>query len=267
MRRTIAILLSAALAVSLAAPAGVLATDFDSFHDGAGSAGVEAGSEAGAADAGAGSDVEAGDGSTTSVYAAVVAADSPYLYYRLGEAAGASTARDSSTRMRDAVVRTKVTFGQPGAIAGDAAIHLEGDGALTIYGQAEFAANASFSIKVWARPDTTFTHSDGNALVIAGTESGNNNGRALFLYRSSHPKFERETANNDDIAEAAIDSSVKDYTYLVGTYDGSLLRLYVNGILAQTLPSTLPIPAGANVPFRDRRRGRRNVEHLPWRHR
>ena len=62
MRRAIAILLSAALAVSLAAPAGVLATDFDSFHDGAGSAGVEAGSEAGAADAGAGSDVEAGDG-------------------------------------------------------------------------------------------------------------------------------------------------------------------------------------------------------------
>lgn len=246
MRRAIATLLA------LAAPACVLATDFDSFLGGAGGGGVDTGSEGGAVtpdDAGEARG-DAGDAAPSSTYAAAVQADFPYLYYRLGEPTTTKAVHDSSSRKKDAAILGKVTFGQPGAIAGDGdtAIHLDGTGAVYVSGQAEFAKNAAFSIEAWVKADP-IPGSDGQGHVIAATERGNDNGWALFFYRDRHPQLERETANEDDICNSGVDTPETDYTYVVGTYDGAKLRVYVNGVLAATETSSAPIPGGANVPF------------------
>jgi len=65
---------------------------------------------------------DSGDGGAGASYAATVLADGPYAYYRLGDALGAATLRDSSGNNRHAESRQSSggeISPRPGALAGD----------------------------------------------------------------------------------------------------------------------------------------------------
>ena len=82
-------------------------------------------------------------------YPAVVAADSPALYWRLGEADG-STAADRSGSGRGGAYQN-VTLGEEGILPGDSAAGFDSASFIRQRGPAVALANSSFTIEFWAR--------------------------------------------------------------------------------------------------------------------
>src|SRR5688500_9093384 len=88
-------------------------------------------------------------------YQDVVAADAPVGYWRLGEAAGSTTAANTGSlgTPGNGEIFQNVVFGQPGALNGDANTAVNLDGAQAKI-QSPFSAElntAQFTVEAWAR--------------------------------------------------------------------------------------------------------------------
>lgn len=160
-----------------------------------------------------------------------VLADRPLAYYRLGEASG-DVARDRAGRMP--VGRyAGVMLGVPGAIVGDAdtAVRLDGESAWVSLADAyDFAGKVPFSIELWARPQLVDElHRGLFTKEVAG--GGMRQGYLLTLQMTAGLVFERGkdglTAN---VMAKPLPAGV--FSHVVVTYDGTSLRLYVDGALA-----------------------------------
>ena len=241
----------------LAAGACSLTTSLDGLSNGA--ADVPEGGADGGTDAllvadrpsNEGGDSAASDGAAGgSLYAATVLADAPLLYYRLGETDLTKAALDSSKSARSAMFKGSMVCGLPGAIANDPDTACRFDGMTT----AVFVPNGptfagapgpSYSLEGWAHP-TDFAGPGGH--VVAAVEQESNDGYSIFFYLDAKPRFERETPmGTDGIAGAAISGST--FVHLVGTFDGTTQRLYVDGQLAAQGSSSKTFPGNDNAPF------------------
>lgn len=245
------------LVVVLGADACSLTTSLDGLSngtdDGPADGGVDGGSDArSTADAAAteSGDAAPSDGAGGSLYAAAVLADAPILYYRLGETDVSKPARDSSKSTRDATFKGGVICGVPGAIANDPDTACRFDGMTT----AVFLPNGPtfagapgppYSLEGWAHP-TSFAGSGGH--VMAAVEQESNDGYSIFFYLDPKPRFERETPmGTDGIVGIAIDGTT--FVHLVGTFDGTTQRLYVDGQLATQGASSKTFLGNHNAPF------------------
>jgi hypothetical protein len=100
-------------------------------------------------------------------YRAVVLADQPLGYWRLGEAKG-PTAHDDSGHQRHGTYVEQVFFKQPGALLGDlnTAIKLEGKGYVEVAKSQGFSPadpkNKGLTIEVWMKPDKLVFHGGQN---------------------------------------------------------------------------------------------------------
>ncbi|HEV8606351.1 MAG TPA: right-handed parallel beta-helix repeat-containing protein [Tepidisphaeraceae bacterium] len=115
-----------------------------------------------------------------SEYQNVVGADSPYAYYRLGEAAG-TTAFDATSNHRDGTFVNGVVLGQPGAVSGnsDTAMRLDGtnDFVQLPSGFADFSNG--ITMEAWVNPTNQANFSrifnlgsgQGNDLILVGRYS------------------------------------------------------------------------------------------------
>jgi hypothetical protein len=247
------------IGASFAALAGAcsLTTSLTGFSNGKDDslAGAEGGLGEAGADTGAGSDgplatdaPASTDAAGTSAYAAAVLADKPMLYYRLGEKDVAGKARDSSSAGRAATFKGSVVCGVPGAIAGDVDTACRFDNNTTAVFLADgpkFTGLLPYSLEAWARP-TNVQGAGGH--VVAACEQEPNDGYAMFFYQGAAPRWERETPAGTDTTLAP-PISLSGYVHLVGTYDGTTLRLYVDGALASNSPSTKTYPGSHGQPF------------------
>jgi Concanavalin A-like lectin/glucanases superfamily len=100
-------------------------------------------------------------------YSAVVLADKPLGYWRLGEGKG-PTAHDESGHKRDGTYVEPVFFKQPGAILGDlnSSIKLEAKGYVEVGKSHGFspadAKNKGMTVEVWMKPDKLVFHGGQN---------------------------------------------------------------------------------------------------------
>lgn len=216
--------------------------------DGAlGEAGADAGSDAPLGiDAPGSADADAA--AATSAYAAAVLADKPILYYRLGEKDIAGKALDSSISGRAATFKGGVVCGVPGAIAGDPDTACRFDNNTTAVFLADgpkFTGLVPYSLEAWARPTNV---QGANGHVVAACEQEPNDGYAMFFYQGAGPRWERETPAGTDGTQAP-PISPTGYAHLVGTYDGTTLRLYVDGVLASSSMTTKTYPGTHGQPF------------------
>jgi hypothetical protein len=195
-------------------------------------------------------DAPGNDAAGLSAYAAAVLADNPFLYYRLGETDITKPAVDSSRSARPAAFKGSVVCGVPGAIANDVDTACRFDGTTT----AVFVAKGPTfggspgppcSLEAWAHP----THAPGpNGHAVAGVEQEPNDGYSIFFYDNKAPRFERETPmGTDGIIAPAISGTA--FVHLVGTWDGTAQRLYVDGALQQQGNTTKTFPGNDNAPF------------------
>lgn len=182
-------------------------------------------------------------------YAAEVLADSPEAYWRLGEASGSTVAADSSGTGRDGTYAGGVTLGEAGAPSSevDTAARFDGtDDYVTIPDAAafDFTGTASFTIEAWVKPaalDATFRR-------VVDKEASGVGGWGMHLHTTSGLTVYR--VNGGTVQTAAAPASrftAGAWHHVAGTYDGTTIRVYVNGVERGTGASGTAIPATAQV--------------------
>jgi hypothetical protein len=104
---------------------------------------------------------------------------------------------------------------------------------------------SNYSIEAWVKPlaqvsdfinqDLIFGQSYGHCQLLVRT--GNNGVRVAFAFGISHFNF-FEVAGTSELP-------IGQFSHLVGTWDGTTLRLYINGVLnAQSTPGASPVDSG-----------------------
>jgi hypothetical protein len=162
-----------------------------------------------------------------SAYRSAVMADGPAGYWRLGEASGTVAADQLSKH--DGTYAYGPTLGQPGALFNDSATSVGFDGT-SQYVQAptDGSLNTStFSFEVWARP----TGGAGYRGVITDRywPAGGATGWNLYLGTSGAWEFWINSGAGM-VSIPGGTSTLNAWHHIVGTFDGTNARLYVNGV-------------------------------------
>ena len=185
----------------------------------------------------------------SSAYAAMVLAAHPILYFRLDEETGASGAKDLVTG-RTGAFRGIPVLGAKGALANDidTAMRLDGTNGVTLANIARFAGKLPYSLEAWVRPTDVGTANGGH--VVLAAESGGADGYSMYYYSSYIISIEREYSGGNDIATAVgYETPSTRYSHVVGTYDGVIERIYVDGAQRGTKTSANALPATTTIPF------------------
>lgn len=153
-------------------------------------------------------------------YATEVLADSPVLYWRLGEPSGA-TAEDATANDRDGTY-AGCTFSVAGAVDdGDTAVTLDGtDDRITRADEAALDLGDVMTIEAWAKRGAT-----GGPHTIASKDENS------FDLRFHNDRLQFLKANVALIVESTI--TVTDTTtwhHCVATKDGTSVFLYIDGV-------------------------------------
>ena len=173
-------------------------------------------------------------------YNAEVVADSPVSYWRLGETSGATAADERG--VNPGAYTNGPTLGQASLLAADTANKAVGfDGSndnVKIASSASLAIGAPLSLEAWIKPTSIPTN--GNfASVLTKAES--------YSIQFNGPKLEFTIMQNGTRRrlQAPSGAIVAGQTYhVVGTYDGTTQRLYING--AQVASAALSGAATTN---------------------
>lgn len=212
----------------LAGSDAVAAPDSGASSSGSdGGAKLDAGADASSAkDAG-------GDASVASAYAAAVLADAPAAYFRLEEPIGATVA-DEMKKLA-AIPFGEYERGVPGAFPGSVAMQFKGQlGGISVGNVYDMEAPTPLTIEMWARIDAA-------------------DGQYRFLYsknfydkankRQEYGVFVRDP--DGIVWERYVDSTGKSmaidmpafasWHHYVVAYDGSIVRLYSDGVLLRTV--------------------------------
>lgn len=173
-------------------------------------------------------------------YAEVVLADGPVAYWRLGEASGTTAVDEIGGH--DSTYAGTVTLGADGVMqdgSGDTSADLNGtSGRVTgsDWADLEFAGSAPFSVEAWAELGA-FNGSGFNLLVQKQGNAGGNGWE--FLVRGSPYKELRISRQVSGTGYVSIGSGVDTIAtgtlyHLVGTFDGTDGKVYINGTLIAT---------------------------------
>jgi hypothetical protein len=185
---------------------------------------------------GAGSDGHTG-------YAAAVLADEPVAYWRLGTAS-TTTAVDETGHGNTGTFGGGAASGEPGALVGDAdpAVLFDGiDDRVTMGDRLSFEGTAMFTIEAWVKPTM---HAAYLGVVSKADEDGGGFMRSGYHLYSQYMAagFERnDGVTTQDVHTGAL--PLDTWSYLVVTYDGLTLSLYVDGTFQMSSEQVVSIPA------------------------
>jgi hypothetical protein len=171
------------------------------------------------------------DAPVTLSYRATILADKPLAYWRFGETSG-TVASDETGNGNGATLGAGVTWGAPGALLNDTntAIHLAGTEGLVAGPGFDFAGNAPYSLEAWVEldmpVDMNFRHlfTKDDTLPTGREEYG------VYLQVTGGLAFERYVTGTQ-VKTFAAAPAVNQWTYVVATYSGTELSLYVDGAL------------------------------------
>lgn len=184
-----------------------------------------------------------GAGGIGGTYVDQVMADAPLAYWRFGETSG-PMAMDSSGNGRTATYTGTITYGEPGAIFADAntAVRLGGvAGSYVVHNLAfdDFINQQPYTIEAWLKADAfdatyRFLYSKEDNPVGGLQQIG------LFVHDGEFLGFERHVDGTDSQVSAGLPPPLV-WTHMVGTYDGALMRFYVNGMNTDTAADARPL--------------------------
>lgn len=172
-------------------------------------------------------------------YSSTVAADSPVGYWRLGEGSG-TTAADSSGNSGAGTYVGGTTLGASGAPVSDSdtAVSMDGSsGYVQVPSSSALNPSAHVTVEAWVNPSTG-QFADQKAIVMKGYTS-----HSSPYYQYGLTMLDSSSAPKDVTFWATVGGGLRyvdminsgwtysSWNHIVGTYDGSALRLYVNGIL------------------------------------
>ena len=161
-------------------------------------------------------------------------------YWRLGETSG--TTANAGAGAVNGTYTGAHTLGVSGGIAGDAnaAVRLAG-GYVDMGDNLDFTGTASFTLEAWVRPTTI----DGTSRRIVSKAVGGLQGYELYANSGSGLSFQRLAVASDTVTTSA--PPLNSWSHVVATYDGTTMRLYVNGSLANSAASALSLTDNASA--------------------
>ncbi|RPE78765.1 MULTISPECIES: PKD domain-containing protein [unclassified Frondihabitans] len=169
-------------------------------------------------------------------YGSRVFTDDPYLYYRLGDAAGASTAKDSSLSGASGSYAGGVTQGTEGALSGvsDTAATFDGSSGQVNSSQS-FNDPEVYTIESWFKTTTT---SGGKIVGFGSSQTGQSGSydRHVYMQDNGQLVFGTYTGQTNTITTQG---SYNDGTWhqVVASQSSDGLKLYVDGVLQGTNPT------------------------------
>lgn len=179
-------------------------------------------------------------------YAAAVLADAPIGYWRLGEASGAIA--DSSGHQYSGTVTGGVTLARPGLYASpDTAAGFDGaTGYIWVGDDPLLRVSSQISLEAWINA-ASFDHAAaGQFPRVVHKGSIGNTGYALMAYQigttnTANIRIELEGLTQPGVTGAT--TLMPNTTYhVVGSWDGSAIKVYVNGTIDGTVAATGAIP-------------------------
>lgn len=167
-------------------------------------------------------------GASVLPYPSAVAANSPLHYWRLGESG--SPASDSAGS-RSCTGTGSPTFGAASLLSTESNTAVDFSGSNSL-GCGTFSMSGSTgSIEAWVKADS-FTSGSSTIVTVAGVEAFQlriSGGNASFVIQTSSGGLKSLTAGS---------LTVGMNHHLVGSYDGSTMRLYVDGVVVGTTAKT-----------------------------
>ncbi len=183
-------------------------------------------------------------------YRALVMADAPIAYFRLGEASG-TAARSEIANVAPGTYRGPISLGATGAIVGDpsSGVGLNGSsGDVSFDNRFEFALAAPSSIELWAKPDVIDSEYRPLFTKRLVNDGGQVDGYWLFVrLESGAANLHYESIRNGGYTVAVLPIQAGVFHHIVASQDASSLRLTVDGV---TTTSAAPTPrVVTNAPF------------------
>ncbi|HMC68252.1 MAG TPA: LamG-like jellyroll fold domain-containing protein, partial [Mycobacteriales bacterium] len=173
-------------------------------------------------------------------------ADHPSGFWRLGDPAGSTTAADASGNGLVGTVDPGVTLAQPGALSGDTAATFNGSGAaITVAASPRLELTSAVSVEAWVRP----TAAGQNGGIFEKTVNGWVNSQYMLFLEAGVAKFRVRTASGALLPVNGPTLPLNTWTHLIGTFDGTTLRLHVNGALAASATAQGPLASGSGPAF------------------
>jgi hypothetical protein len=203
-------------------------------------------------DARAADDVAA-DGAPTSPYRALVLADAPLAYWRMGASSG-TTVADETGRGNDLLLEGTVTLGAPGALRGDddAAIHFDGTTTSAHARDArafDFTARHPFTLEAWGRRAIGTDPYQQLFAGYAGADVASRNGYLLQNdLNSTQTSFYWYGATTAVRASAAT-LPLDQWSHCVATFDGTSMRLYVDDVAGSSVDVQIGELTSHSTPF------------------
>lgn len=170
-------------------------------------------------------------------YGSAVYKDSPDLYWRLGDAAGSTTAKDSSGNDDPGVAQNGVGFGGTSGIAGttDTSATFDGDDDQVVASQATNNPT-TYSEELWFKTGTT---RGGKLIGFGNASSGTSSSYDRHVWMEDNGKLVFGTYTGQlNTAETPLSYNDNLWHHMVATQGSDGMTLYVDGKLAATNPQT-----------------------------
>ena len=169
-------------------------------------------------------------------YPSTILADHPIAYYRLEETSGTTAADSSASGLFPGTYIVNGSYpllGQPGIDTNSITLSVADPSSVTAGYYPEFNQQAPFSFEIWARPVST---DPGNNRCPIGNWSGWGLDSGWYVYQSAGAPntfaLVCDSANGTWLTSPAF--NLLSWCHLVGTYDGTNMRFYMNGALVGT---------------------------------
>ena len=184
---------------------------------------------------------DAASADATHPYVAAVLADEPIAYFRVEETSGA-VAHDLVSGKGAGFFGT-IELAQPGVLDGSLALGIANSGGIEILEGYDFSGIHPYSIEVWFRADS---YPNTYAFLANGfllTDAGRTNTALWVDLVSETAAAERYVANDAAFAAGALPDA-GSFHHAVSTYDGTMLRFYVDGVFVSEVADSRPFPDG-----------------------